>query len=196
MHAKLKVQQHDALIVIDVQNDLLAGGCLPVPNANEVIPILNRYILLFTHKKLPIFVSRDWHPSNHCSFIGYGGRWPPHCVMNTYGAELAPCLKLSTDTVTISKGSDPDREAYSAFQGTNLAILLKQKSVKRVFVGGLPTDYCVYYTVKEALAKGYKVRLLSDAVRAFDFHAGDGDRAMEDMARLGAAFSELIQPSP
>ena len=83
---KTDIGTGDALIIVDVQNDFLPGGSLPVPAGDEVIPSLNRYIAAFLFRELPIFATRDWHPPDHCSFHQQGGPWPPHCIADTQGA--------------------------------------------------------------------------------------------------------------
>src|SRR5512135_3141306 len=176
----------DALLVVDVQNDFLPGGSLAVPHGNEVVPVLNRCLALFSANKLPIYASRDWHPANHCSFRAQGGPWPPHCMANTDGAMFAASLRLPRDAVVISKADTPEKDAYSAFGGTDLGLCLKAVGVRRLFVGGLATDYCVLNTVKDALTLGYAVVLLADAVRAVELKPGDGERAMMEMRGLGA----------
>jgi nicotinamidase/pyrazinamidase len=176
----------DVLLVVDVQNDFLPGGSLAVPGGDAVLPVLNRCLALFGREKLPVYASRDWHPPNHCSFRAQGGPWPPHCVAGTHGAAFAAELALPPDAVVISKADTPERDAYSAFSGTDLDARLKAAQVRRLFVGGLATDYCVLNTVKDALALRYAVVLLSDAVRAVDANPGDGERALEEMRRLGA----------
>jgi nicotinamidase/pyrazinamidase len=176
----------DALLVIDVQNDFLAGGSLAVPHGDEVVPVLNRCLALFSRLKLPIFASRCWHPIDHCSFHERGGPWPPHCIAGTWGAAFAARLELPADTAIISKADTPERDAYSAFGGTDLNQRLKAAGVRRLFAGGLATDYCVLNTVKDALGLGYAVVLLTDAVRAVEITPGDGKRAREEMRRLGA----------
>jgi nicotinamidase/pyrazinamidase len=180
------VSPGDALIVVDVQNDFLPGGALAVPQGDQVIEPLNRAAALFEAKGLPVFATRDWHPENHCSFKAQGGPWPPHCVAATRGAEFAPGLRLPTSAVVISKATTPERDAYSGFQGTELAELLRRRGVKRVVVGGLATDYCVLNTVKDALTQGFQVLLLTDAIRAVDVKPGDGEAARTEMERAGA----------
>jgi nicotinamidase/pyrazinamidase len=187
-------QVGDALLIVDVQNDFLPGGSLVVPEGDAVVPVLNRYLALFVRSKLPVYASRDWHPPHHCSFREQGGPWPPHCVAGTPGAAFAPNLVLPPDTTVISKADTPERDAYSAFAGTDLDARLNAAGVKRLFVGGLATDYCVLNTVKDARALGYAVVLLGDAVRAVDASPGDGGRALQEMRRLGtklAAVEEL-----
>ncbi len=179
----------DALLVVDVQNDFLPGGSLAVPRGDEIVPVLNRCLALFTKKALPVYASRDWHPANHCSFRAQGGPWPPHCMADTHGAEFAANLELPADAVIISKADTPQKDAYSAFGDTDLGLCLKAVGVRRLFVGGLATDYCVLNTVKDALALGYAVVLLTDAVRPVEAAPGDGERALAEMLRLGAQFA-------
>jgi len=189
---KLTQDQGDALVVVDVQNDFLPGGSLAVPRGDEVIPVLNRYLAAFILRGLPIFATRDWHPPNHCSFQPYGGPWPPHCVAGSEGAALAPALELPASSILITlKGTQPEKDAYSAFDGTDLDARLRAQGVGRLFVGGLTTDYCVLCTVKDGLKAGYAVVLLQDAIRAVNVRPGDGERAEAEMIRLGAIPNRL-----
>ena len=183
---KVGIGPGDALIVVDAQNDFLPGGSLAVPAGDEVVPVLNRYLGAFHAKGLPIFATRDWHPVNHCSFKAQGGPLPPHCVADTAGAAFAPGLKLPPETTTISKATPPDKDAYSGFEGTDLEARLRAQGVRRLFIGGLATDYCVLNTVRDALKLGYEVFLLADAIRAVDVQPGDGQRAEQEMLSLGA----------
>lgn len=185
----------DALIVVDVQKDFLPGGRLAVPHGDEVIPVLNRYISLFQGRGLPVFLTRDWHPPEHCSFQAQGGPWPPHCVASTAGAEFASTLDIPAGTPVISKGTERRRDAYSGFEGTDLDRRLEKLGVSRVFVGGLATDYCVLNTVRDALAGGLRVVLLRDACRAVNVQARDGVRAEREMERLGALPAEFAAVS-
>jgi nicotinamidase/pyrazinamidase len=137
----------------------------------------------FATKGLPVFATRDWHPANHGSFAEFGGRWPSHCVANTSGAEFSPSLRLPADAIVISKGQSPTEAGYSAFESTDFERHLNERGVRRLFVGGLATDYCVLTTVRDALARGFAVVLLVDAVRAI----GDGQQAIDEMVALGAA---------
>ena len=177
----------DALIVVDVQNDFLPGGSLPVPGGDEIVPLLNDYIAAFERAGLPVFATRDWHPAEHCSFRRRGGPWPVHCVAGSTGAAFAPDLRLPPSAVVVSKGTAPECDAYSGFEDTDLDARLGAAGARREFVGGLATDYCVLDTVKEALARGYATVLLADAVRAVDVEPGDGRRARLEMVRRGAA---------
>jgi len=183
---QLRRDQRDALLIVDVQKDFLPGGSLPVPQGDRIIPSINRYIELFQADHLPIIASRDWHPANHCSFRSQGGPWPPHCIMNTPGACFADSLALPENVILVSKGSLANRDAYSAFQDTGLAQLLHQAGVKRLFIGGLATDYCVQETLLSALQHHFEVMLLVDAIQAVNLRPDDGRRARDRMLAAGA----------
>ena len=189
--------QGDALLIVDVQNDFLPGGSLAVPQGNDVVPVLNRYSAAFRTRHLPIFVSRDWHPSSHCSFTEQEGPWPPHCVTETNGAQFASGLDLS-ESVIISKATEPESDAYSAFENTDLDQRLKQANIKRLFVGGLATDYCVLNSVRDAIRLKYSVVLLKDAIRAVNIQLDDGPKAIEEMLELGCqpATIESVDLTP
>lgn len=182
----VEIRRDDALIIVDVQNDFLPGGALSVNDGDAVIPVINKYLRVFTTNELPIFATRDWHPAGHCSFVDNGGPWPKHCVANSLGAQFAEELALPDDVTIVHKGTDVDKDAYSGFQDTDLADQLHAHGVKRVFVGGLATDYCVLNTVNDALAEGFDVVLLMCAIRAVNVNPGDGDRAIESMLGQGA----------
>ncbi|MBC9072107.1 nicotinamidase [Thauera sp. CAU 1555] len=181
----------DALLVVDLQRDFLPGGALAVADGNAVVPVLNRYIDLFSAARLPRVFSRDWHPANHVSFAERGGPWPPHCIAETTGASFAPGLNVPPDAYIVSKATGAEADAYSAFQGTDLAGWLRHRGCRRVFVGGLATDYCVRETVLDALALGFEAVLLTDAVRAVEVEPGDGRRALEAMIVRGARPATL-----
>ena len=174
-----------ALIVVDVQNDFCPGGSLAVERGDEVVAPLNRLIEEFLGRGEPVFKSRDWHPARTKHFAAYGGTWPVHCVQNTRGAEFHPELLDDPRIQIISKGTG-DEDNYSAFDGTDLASLLRRQGVTEVFVGGLATDYCVKNTVLDALREGFKVRALTEAMRAVNLQPGDDARALEEMRRAGA----------
>jgi nicotinamidase/pyrazinamidase len=183
---------HDALLIVDVQNDFCAGGALAVPQGDAVVVPINR---LLQYPWLTV-ATKDWHPVEHCSFQAHGGPWPPHCVQGTAGAELHPQLESAKIQVIITKGSRPDRDAYSGFDGTNLASLLHDKGVQRVVVCGLATDYCVRATAQDALKAGFEVLVLEDAIRGVEVNPGDSQRAVDDLKAAGARFiaSEDLSP--
>ena len=176
----------DALIIVDVQRDFCSGGALPVPDGEKIIPTLNKYIEKFSKAGALIVATRDWHPPNHMSFKDYGGIWPTHCVQGTLGAEFHPDLRLPREVKIVSKATSADKEAYSGFDGTNLERELKDAGIKRVFVGGLATDYCVKSTVLDALRLGFETILLIDAIKGVDVNPGDSERAIEEMIKRGA----------
>lgn len=183
---KINLTNIDALILVDIQNDFLPGGNLAVKDGDQVIPVLNQYIQIFTEKKLPVIATRDWHPSDHCSFMQYGGTWPSHCVQNTIGAAFADSLSLPGSGIIISKATSPDEEAYSALDHTDLDHQLSSMGVQQVWVGGLATDYCVLNTVMDFISCGYKVNLMTDAIRAVNLNPNDGPDAEREMVSLGA----------
>jgi len=189
----LKLRKGDALLIVDVQNDFLPGGALGIAGGDAIVPVLNGYGEKFDHCALPVLASRDWHPPDHCSFQAQGGPWPPHCVAGTHGAELSSHLALPRHSDIISKARESDRDAYSALDGTGLAARLRQLHVGRLFVGGLATDYCVRATVLDALAAGFEVVVLEDAIRAVDARPGDGERAVAEMVAHGARRARLEQ---
>ena len=176
----------DALLVADIQNDFLPGGALGIRGGEEILPILENYIRRFHARSLPVFLTRDWHPSDHCSFVSQGGLWPMHCVAGSPGSLPPPPFAVPSSAVIIYKAIDRDQEAYSAFQNTTLDRHLRARNVQRLFVGGLATDYCVLGSVKDARAIGYDVYLLMDGIQAVNLQPHDGRRAEEEMIGLGA----------
>jgi nicotinamidase-related amidase len=181
----------DALVVVDVQNDFLPGGALAVPDGGAVVPVINEYLRRFGERGLPVYATRDWHPADHCSFRSSGGIWPPHCVAGSAGAAFAADLALPRDATVIAKGTAAERDAYSGFAGTDLDQRLRAAGIRRLFVAGLATDYCVLSTVRDALALGYSTVVLLDAVRAVDVKPGDGRAAIAQMLALGALSARL-----
>jgi nicotinamidase/pyrazinamidase len=177
-----------ALIVVDVQNDFCPGGSLAVERGDEVVAPLNRLIEEFLERGEPVYKSRDWHPARTKHFADYGGTWPVHCVQDTRGAEFHKDLLDDPRIQIISKGTG-DEDQYSAFDGTNLADLLRGQGVTELFVGGLATDYCVKNTVLDALRAGFKVKALTEAMRAVNLQPGDDARAVEEMRRAGAEIN-------
>jgi len=194
------MEEKKALLIVDVQNDFCPGGALAVPQGDKIVPVLNKYMLIFSKKKWPIFASRDWHPKQSKHFKKFGGPWPEHCIQNTRGARLHPGLRLPEETIVISKGMDPDKDSYSAFQavdakGTEFFELLKSSGTKELFVGGLATDYCVKSSVLDALKFGFKVKLLIDAIKGVNIKPEDSEQAIEEMVRGGAKKMTLEELS-
>ena len=183
----LTLKKGDALLIVDVQNDFLPGGSLAVKGGDNIIAPFNRYIEAAQEKGLPIFATRDWHPPNHCSFKKQGGPWPPHCIVDSKGAEFSAELSLPPSAAVISKGIEVKKDAYSGFEGTDLDERLRSAGINRVLIGGLATDYCVLNTVKDAVKHGYEVLLLQDAIAAVNVQPEDGEKAIEEMTSLGAS---------
>jgi nicotinamidase-related amidase len=179
----------DALLVVDVQNDFLPGGALGITAGDSVLAPLNRLLGAWRARGLPVFLTRDWHPPGHCSFVERGGPWPPHCVAGTPGAEFSTGLERAVGDVVVSKATRLDRDAYSALDGTGLLEELRRGDVHRIFVGGLATDYCVRATGRDARAAGLEVVVLRDAVCAVDAQPGDGEKALAELAAAGAVLT-------
>ena len=190
---QFKIAETDALIVVDVQRDFCPEGALPVPEGDKVVPVLNEYIQRFRNAGAQIYATRDWHPSNHMSFQDYGGIWPAHCIQGSEGAEFHPDLALPGEITIISKATNPSEEAYSGFAEPNLTEELERKGVKRVFVGGLATDYCVKNTVLDALELGFEAILLVDAIRGVNVQPEDSKHAIEEMVQKGAKTATLSE---
>jgi len=188
---RFQVGEHDALIVVDVQRDFCPGGALPVPEGDQVVPILNQYIERFKTASAKIYATRDWHPPNHKSFKAYGGIWPPHCIQASKGAEFHSDLVLPRGSEIVSKATKPSIPGYSGFEKTILERDLKKDSVTRVFVGGLATDYCVRSTALDALRLGFETVLLIDATRGVNVRPDDSDKAIGEMVGKGAKKAKL-----
>jgi nicotinamidase/pyrazinamidase len=135
-----------------------------------------------------VFFTRCWHPEDHISFQSSGGPWPPHCIEGTAGADWPSELTVPDDAQVISKATDKQTEAYSGFSGTALQPLLEKRGVRRLFIGGLATDYCVHDTVIAALARRFAVVVLMDAVRGINAKPGDETRALREMVERGATL--------
>jgi len=192
------MKKHAALLIVDVQNDFCPGGTLAVPAGDRVIEPLNRLSACFAAAGLPILASRDWHPPVTRHFKAYGGIWPPHCIQESAGAAFHPALRLPEGTMIISKGSDPDTDAYSAFDGHTAdkhspREVLSTLQVEQLYIGGLATDYCVLSSVREARKLGFEVTVLTDAIAGVDIAAGDSEKAREEMLHCGATFSTTLQ---
>ena len=176
-----------ALIVIDLQNDFCPGGALAVAEGDAVVPVVNRVMPHF-----PLVVATlDWHPPNHISFRERGGPWPPHCVQNSFGAELHPALNTEPIRHTFRKAATADRDAYSEFEGVDEGLhlldeFLKSHGVSRVYLAGLATDYCVRATALDALRLGYETYVITDGVRAVNVQPEDGARALAELQAEGA----------
>lgn len=180
-----------ALLLIDLQRDFCPGGALAVPGGDLVIPVANR-LLLAAPPAQPLYATRDWHPADSDHFQP-SGEWPRHCVANSDGARFHPKLALPPYAQIVSKGAEPSSDGYSAFEGTlsdgtALEQDLRARGVSHLMVGGLATDYCVRHSVLDALARGWAVTVVTDAIAPVDLRAGDGDRALQEMKTAGATL--------
>lgn len=177
-----------ALIIVDAQNDFCPGGALAVAQGDEVVGPLNRLAREFLKRGDVVVKTRDWHKPDTKHFAAYGGAWPVHCVQHTKGAEFHPELLDDARIRIVSKGLG-DEDCYSAFDGTDLADWLRAGEVEVLHVGGLATDYCVKNTVLDGLQAGFKVTLLTEAIRAVELSPGDGDKAIAEMKQAGAVLA-------
>jgi len=192
------------LLLIDLQNDFCPGGALAVDEGNLLIPIANALMPKFDL----VIATQDWHPATHGSFaanhpwrrpgqvIDLNGLpqvlWPIHCVQESFGAEFVQSLNTAGIHKVFVKGTDPEIDSYSGFfdnghrKSTGLGDYLKEMGVTEVWVMGIATDYCVKFTVLDALELGFKVNLIEDACRGVNLQAGDVTQAVSDMQSKGA----------
>jgi nicotinamidase/pyrazinamidase len=197
-----------ALIIVDLQNDFLPGGALPVPRSDEVIPLANELQQRFEL----VVATQDWHPPDHGSFAANhpgkepGDRiildgieqilWPVHCVQNTHGAEFAPAFDTSRIAHVFHKGVDPLIDSYSTFfdnahrRHTGLAHYLDKRGVKDIYLMGLALDYCVKYSALDARQLGLTTHVILDGCRGIELESGDIDHALDEMKRAGAIILE------
>ena len=203
----MRIDSHDVLIVIDVQNDFCPGGALAVAEGDLAIAAIHRVAPRFDH----IVLTQDWHPPNHSSFarvhpgkkpfeqieLGYGMQtlWPPHCIQGSEGAEFHPALDLPRAELILRKGFDPLIDSYSAFfendrtTTTGLAGYLEERGLSRMFVAGLAYDFCVGYTALDARRLGLPAFVIRDACRAIDLN-GSVAKMEAEFARTGVAVIE------
>lgn len=194
------------LIITDVQHDFMPGGALGIAGAQAIIPVINALMPHFEH----LFATLDWHPKNHVSFAKTHGMnpgetirmgeieqilWPVHCVQDTWGAELANGLHKEKIEASFHKGVDPKVDSYSTFfdgarkRSTGLADRLRKEGLSDLYFVGLATDYCVLYSVLDALEMGFKATVIRDACRPINLHPGDEERALQKMSKKGARIA-------
>ncbi|WP_026352952.1 bifunctional nicotinamidase/pyrazinamidase [Solimonas variicoloris] len=196
------------LLVIDVQNDFMPGGRLPVADGDAVVPLINRLGARFAH----VVLTQDWHPADHASFasqhagrqpfeqiaLPYGAQtlWPDHCVQDSAGAALHPDLALPQARLLIRKGCHRQVDSYSAFveadrrTTTGLAGYLRERGVDTVYLAGLALDFCVAWSALDARAAGFTTAVIDDACRAIDLD-GSRERAWHDMTAAGVRRLQL-----
>ncbi len=198
----MQIRDDDVLLIIDVQNDFCADGALAVADGDAVVPVVNRLSERFDH----VVLTQDWHPPGHSSFatshpgsaafesiaMAYGKQtlWPDHCVRGTSGAAFHPQLVTERAQLVIRKGFHPEIDSYSAFYEndrrtpTGLAGYLRERGLQRIFLAGLATDYCVYYSAMDARRLGFETVLIEAGCRAIDL-AGSLGAAWAAMATAG-----------
>lgn len=201
-----------ALLLVDIQNDFCAGGALAVAEGDSTVDIANAMIDWCNARGDAVVASQDWHPADHGSFASqqhvepYSEGlldglpqtfWPDHCVQNTEGAALHPLLNAKAIDALFHKGENPAIDSYSAFfdnghrQKTQLDEWLRHHDVNELIVLGLATDYCVKFTVLDALTLGYGVDVITDGCRGVNLHAQDSAHAFMEMAAAGATLYTL-----
>ena len=195
-----------ALIIVDLQNDFLPGGALPVPHSDEVIQLANETQSYFD----VVLATQDWHPPNHGSFAANhkgkkpGDRiildgieqilWPVHCVQNTRGAEFAPSFDTSRIAHVFYKGTERN---IAHRRHTGLAHYLEKRSINDIYLLGLALDYCVKYSALDARQLGLNTHVIVDGCRGINLEPGDIDRALDEMKRAGTTIlkSSDLQPN-
>jgi nicotinamidase/pyrazinamidase len=187
-----------ALLLVDVQNDFCPGGALAVAGGDEVVPVLNRLAARASALGWPVYATRDWHPPDSLHFADNGGQWPVHCVAGTAGARLHADLALPPGAMIVTKGTTPESQGYSSFEGTVagrgwFADELDARGVTHLLVGGLATDHCVRASVLDALGRGYQVTVVEDGVRAVNLTPDAGARAIDEMRRAGATVVPSVE---
>ena len=188
-----------ALVVVDVQNDFAdPAGSLFVPRGDEVVDAVNAEIAAATAAGAAVVYTQDWHPERTPHFAADGGVWPVHCVKDTWGAELHPRLEVVRDAPVVRKGTGGE-DGYSGFterdavsgrhQPTQLEQILRRRGVERIVIAGLATDYCVKETGLDACRLGFATEVRTAAVAAVDLQPGDGQQALDELARAGARLT-------
>ena len=200
------IREMHALILVDLQNDFIEGGALPVPAGKDVIPMANK---LQPHFNL-VVATQDWHSAEHESFASqhpdkqpgdvidlYGLEqilWPDHCVQGSHGAEFVAELDTERVAQIFKKGTDQQIDSYSGFfdnghrKATGLGDYLRERNVTNVYVLGLATDYCVKFTALDAHELGFKTSLIEDACRGVELQPGDCRRAIQAMQAAGVTL--------
>lgn len=180
-----------ALIIVDVQNDFLDGGSLQVPNSLSILPNIKKIIPLFDH----VIFSKDWHPEDHSSFISNGGKWPTHCVQNTFGANIHKKIYDIKYKVFL-KGTDKNHDSYSAFYNipntkeTGLREYLNANSIKDLYFCGLVTEICVNASVLDGLKFNYNCNLVTDCVKELD--KNKSKITIDNLQKLGCIITESL----
>lgn len=197
------------LLLVDLQNDFVPGGSLPVKNGHKIIPLVNELV----HQPFDLIIAtKDWHPHDHCSFAENFGKkpgnhvdvngidqilWPTHCVQGSWGAEFAPGWDTTKVDKIIYKGTDSQIDSYSTFfdnarmRSTGLEHFLREKGVKKIYIAGLATDYCVKYSVLDAIQLGFEPWVILEACKGVNLKKQDTKNALALMQKAGANFISI-----
>ncbi len=209
----IKINQSDALIIVDIQNDFIPGGALPVEGGDSIIEGINKVANIFKSYSRNVIVTQDWHPPGHLSFASsHPGMnpgdefqtedgaigpvlWPDHCVQGSKGAELHEDLNQNLASLIIRKGRDPKVDSYSTLlendkkTETGLGGYLKSNNINRLFVCGLALDYCCYFTAMDAVDFGFSAYFIIDLTKGIDLPPGNVSASIESMKKKGIKFA-------
>lgn len=209
----ITISKTDALIIVDMQNDFMPSGTLPVREGNQIIPGINQITKIFYEKGGSIVLTQDWHPKTHKSFASnHPGKnpgdkyqteaigpilWPNHCIQETNGAEFQKSLDISRAKAIIRKGMNPEIDSYSGFlendkkTKTGLSGLLKSLNIERIFICGLALDYCCYFTAMDGIDFGFEVYFIVDLTKGIDIPEGNISQTLSNMKAKGIKFANL-----
>ena len=207
----ITLSKHDALIIVDMQNDFMPGGALPVEEGDQIIDSINKVARIFKENNGLIVLTQDWHPEDHMSFAsthpnkepgdqfqseGIGPvLWPDHCVQGSNGANFHEKLKVNLAHAIIRKGYNTSVDSYSGFiendkkSETGLAGFLTSLNIKRLFICGLALDYCCYFTALDGIDFGFEVYFLVNLTRGIDVPPGNISKSLQDMTNKGIKFA-------
>ncbi|UCH08403.1 MAG: bifunctional nicotinamidase/pyrazinamidase [Deltaproteobacteria bacterium] len=208
----IAIEPRDALIVVDIQNDFMPGGALAVKDGDKIVSGINVVMKKFHKNGARNILTQDWHPKDHLSFasrheekkpfdpidrvLGIGPvLWPDHCIQGSKGSEFYDQLDVTMAHLIIRKGIDREIDSYSTFTendrqtDTGLAGYLKNANLKRIFIGGLALDYCVYWSAMDGLRKGFETLVIVELCKGIAEETID--KAMNDMTENGVKFAGL-----
>ncbi|MHA2037471.1 MAG: bifunctional nicotinamidase/pyrazinamidase [Promethearchaeota archaeon] len=206
------INQSDALIIVDIQNDFTPGGALSVEGGDSIIEGINKVAEFFKNQSRNVILTQDWHPQGHLSFASsHPGRnpgdeyqtedgtigpilWPNHCIQGTRGAEFHEDLNINLASLIIRKGRNPEVDSYSAFlendkkTETGLAGYLRSNEINRIFVCGLALDYCCYFTAMDGFDLGFSAFFIVDLTKGIDLPPGNVSASIANMKKKGIKF--------
>ncbi len=183
-----------SLLVVDVQCGFteMCPKELPVPGGLEIVPHVNRLLDIPWAR---IDASQDWHPRDHCSFLGRRENlYPPHCVMGTTGADFLPGLRTERFHTIWRKGYERDCEAYAlTAQHPAFPEFLRSCDVTNVLVCGIATNICCFFVARDLRRAGFRVLLVEDASAGIDVPTANlfQQQTKEEGQRLGIEYVTL-----